>query len=243
MNMRYSFSMVDMFRQCPFKWFLRYAQGVKIEPELTPDHPFKIGHLLHDSIELGLDQAIKNYYGKYPIIDDRHIEEVIKVTKFYKEFIDEIPEGKKEYKLLTDDFIGYIDLVVENEDGTYDIWDFKYSNNVEHYKDSMQLHVYKYYFELLTGKKVKNLKYLFVPKVNLKKDFKTPVFEFRRQLKEELNKVQHQIVNIEYNKNKVVEYFNIIREIEHPDTKLKKNVGHQCYWCDYENMCIKGVIK
>lgn len=241
--MRYSFSMVDLFRQCPFKWFLRYGKKVKIEDDFKPDHPFKIGHLLHDSIELGLDTAINNYYSKFPIIDNPHVEEVIKISKLYPEYINMIPSGENEYKLLTDDFIGYIDLLVKNNDGTYDIWDFKYSNNIDHYKNSMQLHIYKYYFEKITGKKVKNLKYLFVPKVSLKKDFETPSAEFRKQLNEELEKVHPEVVEIKFNSDKVKEYFEIINQIEDPTTKLKKNVGGQCWWCEYEDVCIKSTLK
>ena len=241
--MRYSFSMVDLFRQCPFKWFLRYGKKVKIEDDFKPDHPFKIGHLLHDSIELGLDTAIDNYYSKFPIIDNPHVEEVIKISKLYPEYINMIPSGENEYKLLTDDFIGYIDLLVKNSYGTYDIWDFKYSNNIDHYKNSMQLHVYKYYFEKITGKKVKNLRYLFVPKVSLKKDFETPTAEFRKQLNEELEKVHPEIVDIPYNLDQVKEYFEIINQIEDTSTKLKKKVGGQCWWCEYEDICIKSTIK
>ena len=46
----------------------------------------------------------------------------------------------------------------------YDLYDFKYSNNIYHYKESPQLHLYKYYFETtIPCVKIRNMKFVIVP--------------------------------------------------------------------------------
>ena len=50
---------------------------------------------------------------------------------------------------------------------SYDIYDFKYSNNIDKYMESSQLSVYKYYAEKLLGVKVKHLYFVFLPEYSL----------------------------------------------------------------------------
>ena len=45
--------------------------------------------------------------------------------------------------------MGYVDLIIHNSDETIDVIDFKYSNNVDNYINSKQVHLYKYYLEKL----------------------------------------------------------------------------------------------
>lgn len=241
--MRYSYSNVDTFDQCPFKWFLRYVKGIRFDAELKADNPLLIGTLLHDSIEFGLKKAEKMYYDKFPIIQNEHVEEIIKISHFYDDIMNTLPKGINELKIETEDFLGYVDLVTENEDGTFDIYDFKYSNNVDVYMNKMQLHIYKYYIEKETDMKIKNLKYLFVPKTKLKKKFEQTTEEFRLILQSELDTMNIQVINVEFDSEKVDRYFNIIKKIEAEETKLTKNIGQMCYWCDYENICINSKIK
>lgn len=241
--MLYSYSNVDTYNQCSFRWYLRYIKKIRFEPTLEPDSPLLIGTLLHDSIEFGIDKAEQMYYDKYPIIQNEHIDEVIKVSHFYDDIINILPSGINEYKISTDDFLGYIDLVSKNEDGTYTVWDFKYSNNINIYKKKMQLHIYKYYLEKTTDFKVTKLKYLFVPKTKLKRGFDQDIRDFRKELMVELETMKIKVIEIEFDESQVEKYFNIIEEIESDDVKLTKNVGPLCYWCDYENICINSKIK
>lgn len=240
--MRYSYSNVDTYDQCPMKWYLRYIQGIRFEPKLDADNPLLIGTLLHDAIEYGLAEAEERYYNKYPIIHNEHVDEVIKIIHFYDDIKKILPPGINEYKIETDDFLGYIDLLSLNEDGTYDLWDFKYSNNIDIYMDKMQLHIYKHYIEKTTDMKIKNLKYLFVPKTKLKKDFEESIEDFRLKLKEELKTMEIKVVDVEFDPKQVEKYFSIIEEIESDDVKLTKNVGFQCVWCDYEEICLKSTL-
>ena len=52
--------------------------------------------------------------------------------------------------------------------GQFDLYDFKYSNNIDHYMESRQLHVYKYFFERITGKHIRKMYFVFVPKVQIR---------------------------------------------------------------------------
>ena len=80
-------------------------------------------------------------------------------------------EGQFEVEISNKDFHGFIDYLFPlypSGDGIqwFDIYDFKYSNNVSGYKQSAQLHLYKYFFERDNpGKKIRNLYLVFVPKV------------------------------------------------------------------------------
>ena len=73
------------------------------------------------------------------------------------------------WQIKYNDFIGFIDLLVKVGENTYDLYDFKYSNNVSHYMESPQLHLYKYFYEKQhPGHKIRKLFFLFVPKVNIR---------------------------------------------------------------------------
>ena len=52
-----------------------------------------------------------------------------------------------EYEIKNDEYVGYVDLMIYNSDKTVDVVDFKYSNNVDNYINSKQIHLYKYYLE------------------------------------------------------------------------------------------------
>ena len=39
----------------------------------------------------------------------------------------------QEFRISSNRFIGYADLITKNKDGTVDIFDFKYSNNIQNY--------------------------------------------------------------------------------------------------------------
>lgn len=89
----------------------------------------------------------------FPIIDEGHINEAIKLEYLIPKAKKLLPPGEYEVEIQDDDFIGFIDLLAPAtvfERGVevpnmFDIYDFKYSNNVQHYKESKQLHLYKHF--------------------------------------------------------------------------------------------------
>lgn len=193
-------------------------------------------------IEKSIEEGIKYYYKSFPIINEAHITEAIKLEYWIPKVQELIPPNSNfEVEVKTQDFIGYIDLLVENDDGTFDIYDFKYSNNIDYYSKSPQIHLYKYFFEIQhSNKKVRNLYYLFVPKIDIKQKKNEELIVFWKRLKEELEGSELQIVKVNYNINKISEFFRKIKEIK--ETKeYPKEPSYLCRWCEYEKYCHEGV--
>lgn len=179
---------------------------------------------MHELIQKNKD-AIKQYLMSYPLVTDKHINEAIKLELLSKKALAVLPAtGKYEVTLSNQDYIGFIDMLVKNEDGTFDIWDFKYSNSIENYMKSAQLHLYKYYLEQ-TGRKVKHLRYLFIPKVRLKQKQTESLYDFRQRLKRAINKdYQVTIKEVEYNPNKVIEWLASVKHaLEAKEFLLNEN--------------------
>lgn len=264
--MQFSHSRIDTFVKCPYKFKLRYIDELEMMPNLDAANPLILGHALHTGIEKDIESAIEEYYGAFPIINDKHIDEAIKLEYWIPKVKEMLPSGEHEVLIEDDDFKGFIDLLVkvdEYEDSgaldelnshypggaIYDIYDFKYSNNVKSYLSSAQLHLYKYFFEKLNpGKKIQNMYFVFVPKSALRIKYKNKtnprdetVYEFRQRIVEDLEKRNIQIVEIEYDPEKVIDFLtNGKHAIE--AREFNKNITKLCDWCEYQRYCEKGEI-
>lgn len=255
--MQVSYSRVSCHETCPYQFKLRYVDKLKTLPTDDPQSALVLGHALHTGIEKNVTAAIEEYYGAYPIIDDRHITEAMKLEYLIPKVKAVLPEGEHEVKIETDDFIGFIDLLVPSEyNGTcsgypyedYDIYDFKYSNNVDNYMESAQLHLYKHFFELTNpGKRIRNLYFVFVPKSFLRQKQKNKsnprdetLYEFRNRVMKDLESKEIQIKQVQYDPNKVIEYLIATKHcIE--DSEYTKNPTRLCDWCDYKAFCQEGI--
>lgn len=193
------------------------------------------------ALETNLENARQFYYNQYPIITDRHIEEMIKLEILVpkvKQILEDVSIYSNEVRISNDKFIGIVDLITKNDDGTVDVFDFKYSNNVDNYLESAQLHIYKYFLEQL-GFKVRKLGFIFVPKNKIRQKQTETLYQFRKRLMETTKELEIQIAEIEYDPNKVIEFvFNINTVIE--CNEYPKNPTNLCSWCEYENYCLKG---
>lgn len=209
--MQFSYSRVSTYERNPLEYKLRYLEGLTTLPRYDPEDPLVVGTAMHELIQKNKD-AIKQYLMSYPLVTDKHINEAIKLELLSKKALAVLPStGKYEVTLSNQDYIGFIDMLVKNEDGTFDIWDFKYSNSIENYMKSAQLHLYKYYLEQ-TGRKVKHLRCLFIPKVRLKQKQTESLYDFRQRLKRAINKdYQVTIKEVEYNPNKVIEWLASVK--------------------------------
>lgn len=248
---RLSHSRVECFKKCPYQFKLRYVDKTKTIPNQDPTNALYLGTGIHEGIEKGLKHGIKSYFENYYLINDNHINETIKfeyLIPMVKKYINDLnTKVMFERKIETEDFIGFIDLLTKNEDGTYDIYDFKYSNNIDVYKESSQLHLYKYFLELTTDIKVNKMYFLFVPKVAIRQKYKNKtnkkdeeLYEFRNRIMENLRQKEIQIVEIKYNPNKVIGYLidakHLIAATEYP-----KNPSYLCGWCEYKDYCERGI--
>ena len=190
---------------------MRYCDRIQtIKPD-EADNALFLGTALHTGLEKGVEEAIKEYFMQYPVITDAHINEAIKLEVMIPKAARLIPKGEFEVNISDDDFTGFIDLLAPVTSSTrlggeyqelpnvYDLYDFKYSNNVNHHKDSVQVHLYKYFFEKLNpGKKIRNLFYLCVPKVNIKQKKTETLGQFRQRIQEELTKAAPKLVQVAF---------------------------------------------
>lgn len=247
--MRYSHSSVDCFERCKRKYKMRYLQGITTIPATEPDNPLILGQAVHTGIEKSLEEAIREYCFRFPIITDEHINEIIKfetVIPLAKMAIP--PGGQFEVEIKDDDFHGFIDYLVPAtifERGvelpdTYNLYDFKYSNNVSGYKQSGQLHEYKYFFEKNNpGKKIRNMYFVFIPKVTIRQKKTETLLEFRQRLKEALSGVEVKTVQIEFNIEKVIEFLFGIKEVNE-ETEFPQEKSYLCRYCEFQEFCEKG---
>lgn len=239
--MQASHSRIELFEKCPFKYKVRYVDKILTLPPDNADHALIIGQALHTGLEKGVDAAIKEYFMAYTVITDRHIEEAMKLEYVIPKAALMLPKGEHELKIENEHFKGFIDLITPNEDGTFDLYDFKYSNNVSNYKQSPQLHLYKYFWEKENpGKIIKNMYFLFVPKVSIKQKKTEDLFQFRKRIQSELDNQSPQLVKIEFNYEKVIQFLfqvqNVLEASEFP-----KEPSYLCRYCEYQEYCEKGV--
>ena len=252
---QYGHSAVSTFEQCPFQYKCRYIDNLTPLPTDDAANALVIGTALHRGIETDIDTAINEYFNTYPIIDDLHINEEIKLRHLIPKVKEHLPQGIHEVQVVDTNFIGTLDLLVPIDPevvewgkmpyGTkevFDLYDFKYisQKNQDKYMESRQLHNYKYYWEKKNpGKKIRNMYFVFVPKVQIRQKKTETLLQFRQRLMDELEQVQITHSWIEYDPQKVIDHLELTQAImtceeypKHP-TKL-------CDWCDYKDYCEKG---
>ena len=227
--------------------------------DYEPADALKIGTALHRGIEVDTSTAIQEYFNSYPVISDQHITEAIKLETMIPKVKEVIPEGQHEVFFQYGAFKGTIDLLVPTEDYEvnpttdesgrvvpkveryYDIYDFKYSNNVDRYMESSQLHVYKYFAEKALGIKIRRLYFVFVQKVQIRQKKTEDLNQFRLRLKNTLQDAQVQVKEVSYDANKVMDFMqnqvNILT-----CTDYKKTPSRLCDWCEYKEYCEKQEV-
>lgn len=220
---------------------MRYIYGITTIPPAEPDNALIMGQTVHTGIEKSLEEAIKEYSFSYPIITDEHINEIIKFETVIPLARAAIPPGGAfEVEIADSDFHGFIDYLVPVGDGYFDLYDFKYSNNVSGYKQSNQLHLYKYFWERNNpGKKIRNMYFLFIPKVSIRQKKTETLLDFRQHLKEELAGVEVKTVQIGFNPEKVIEFLFGIKAIKE-EKDFPQNKSYLCRFCEYQENCEKG---
>lgn len=125
-------------------------------------------------------------------------------------------------------------------DNLFDLYDFKYSNNVSGYKQSGQLHEYKYFFEKNNpGKKIRNMFFVFIPKVTIRQKKTETLLEFRQRLKSELSGVEVKVVQIEFNIEKMIEFLFGIKAVNE-ETEFPQEKSYLCRYCEFQEYCEKG---
>ena len=251
------YSAVSTFIQCPYKYKLRYIDNIDMLDDYEPTDALKIGTALHKGIETETDTAIKEYFNSYPVISDLHINESIKLETMIKKVKQVIPDGQHEVFIQDGVFKGTIDLLVpvenpviihtqerDGQEGTvetlsgdwYDLYDFKYSNNVDKYLESSQLHVYKYYAEKTLGIKIRRLYFVFADKVMIRQKKTETLEQFRLRLRSTLDNASVQIKEVSYDAGKVIDFMqNQVKVLTCNDYIKQKS--KLCDFCEYQGYC------
>lgn len=233
---------------------MRYVDGIKTLPDTEATNALILGTALHTGIEEGLEAGLKAYTDAFPIISDAHINEMMKLEYWIPKVREMLPEGIYEHPIVGSDFIGYADLLVPVESletmenalnggkcickyKTFDLYDFKYSSNQKSYMSSGQLHEYKYFIEKVHPEwKIRNMFFVFIPKVSIRQKKTESLMDFRERIKEELKKESVQIVPVEYNPDKVVDFAMNIKTILEAKNYPKEK-SFLCGWCEYQEFC------
>ena len=221
---------------------------IKTIPSDKPDDALILGRALHTGIEKGMEAGIQEYLNAYTIITDAHIHEQIKLEHWIERVREMFPQGEHEVTLCDKDFLGFIDLVVPVSGfrdapipDLYDLYDFKYTTDGRRYGDSEQLHLYKYFFERLNpGKKIRNMGFVIIPKVNVKPIEGETLTEHRTRIQNELAKKEIAILPVEYDSDYVIDFFRGVKGVLEADEYPKKP-NYLCRWCEYDEFCQKGV--
>ncbi len=262
---QFSHSRVECYHQCPYKFKLRYIDKLQTLPNTDPSNALIIGTALHTGIEQDVKTAIDWYYNQFPVISDEHVTEAMKLERVIPMMKECLPVGGEfEVKIEDEDFVGFIDYLVPvtpygleqnqfdeyclNGVEYYDIYDFKYSNNIDRYLQSGQLHEYKYYFEKTNpNKKIRNLYFMFAPKCQLKQKYKNKtnkfdedVQAFRRRCMEWIDQNEVVVEQVEYDPNKVIEFATGIKQVLE-ETEFNKEPSKLCYFCEYRGLCEQGL--
>lgn len=220
---------------------MRYIDKILTLQSDAADNALILGHAIHTGIEKGVNEGVKEYFMAYPIITDNHINEAIKLEYLIPKVQQLLPKGTFELQISDKDFVGFMDLLSPVEPtGTFDLYDFKYSNNAEKYAISRQLHIYKYQFEKLNpGKHIRDMYFVMIPKVNIKQKKDEDLFSFRKRIENELSKTQIELLKIPYNPDKVIEHWILTKRVLET-TDFPKEQSWLCRYCEYEDYCMKG---
>lgn len=235
--MRYSYSNISTFSQCPYQWYLKYKERLKTIPECNADNALWLGLGLHKGIECGVEAGIAEYKSHFNVLTDEIINYTLQLEYQIPRVIALLPEGgEHELEIKTDDFVGYIDYVCGDT-----LYDFKFSNNIDNYLHSPQLSIYKHYLEKVRPDiKIKHLKYVFVPKIQIRQKHKAKppetIVEFRNRLREHLDASEIKVIEVNFNPNSITEFEECCQYLKSVK-KFPKNPTKLCGWCSYKQYC------
>ena len=232
--MRFSYSRVGCFAQCPKKYQFQYVDHLKTIPKQNADNALYLGLALHKGIEeWSVEAAVNEYKSHYNIITDNHINWIMQIEYQLPKVLDILPPGgEHELEVKTPGFIGYVDYVCGNT-----MYDFKYSNNVENYKKSSQLSIYRHYLSLVRPDlHIEHTKFLMVPKVNIRQKKNETIIEFRQRLKENSDATEIKLIEVPYSEESVTQFQEACQILETVD-EFPKNKTRLCAWCDFQSFC------
>ena len=236
--MRYSYSNISTFSQCPYRWKLQYVDRLKTIPDTNADCALWLGLGLHKGIETGsVEAGIEEYKSHFNILTDEHINWITQLEYQIPRVIELLPEGgEHELEIKNERFVGFIDYVCNDT-----LFDFKFSNNIDNYVKSPQLSIYKHYLELIRPDiKIKHLKYVFVPKISIRQKLKAKppetLMEFRQRLQEHLEASEIKIIEVPFDPDSITQFEDCCQRLDTVKS-FPKNETKLCQWCQFRQYC------
>jgi hypothetical protein len=236
--MRFSYSNISTFSQCPYRWYLQYKEKLRTIPETNADNALWLGLGLHKGIETGsAELGVAEYQSHFNVITDDIINYSMQLEYQIPRVIELLPSGgEHELEIKTDDFIGYIDYVHGDT-----LYDFKFSNNIDNYLKSPQLSIYKHYLELVRPDiEINHLKYVFVPKISIRQKLKSKppetIYEFRQRLQEHLAASEIKVIEVNYDNATISQFHQCCQQLKCVKS-FPKNPTKLCGWCPYKEYC------
>lgn len=108
------------------------------------------------------------------------------------------------------------------------------------YANSGQLSEYKYWFEKThPGCHIRNLWFLFVPKVKIRQKKTETLLQFRDRLRDALNEAEPFLSHVDFQPMQIVDFLTATKHMIEA-TDFPKNPNHFCGWCEFEEYCMKG---
>lgn len=232
-SVKFRFSTINQFRHCPYQYLIDpLFDTLKSQ---APNDPLIIGSALHKGIELGYDAAESLYVSSFHEFTNKHENELIKLEYWIQKVRDLLPNGRHEVFMENDFYHGTIDFI----DDDRNMYDFKYSNNIESYLKSDQLHIYKHFYEEITGEKINDLFFVFIPKTFIRQRKDETLGQFRSRLRETLESQEIKLVKIDYDPSRIADFYKTIDEIKNC-TNYEKRISSFCNWCQFLDYCQKG---
>ena len=81
---------------------MQYLDGIGTNDPINSDNALVLGTALHTGIEKDVETAIDQYYMSYPVIDDSHINEAIKLEFLIPKAKAVLPSGEYEVEIKED---------------------------------------------------------------------------------------------------------------------------------------------
>lgn len=234
-------SEIETFNVCPYQYDLKYRQGINTVKDQSANNALYLGTAIHLGAETrDIRAAIKNYYSNYYAISEKHIEEAMKLEYWLKKLIPMLPDDAiHELNWKCEDWTGTADMLVKNENGTYDLYDFKYSNNIESYKKKPQLHIYAHFLTRL-GYPIERMFYVFIPKTFIRRRKTEGDYQFRRRMFSELEKLRIGVIEMTLDTNALEHAFRT-KQMIHASKQFDKKKSRLCEWCEYQKYCERGI--
>lgn len=234
------YSQVDTYLKCPRCYKYKYVDRIKMQRVPKANDPLLIGSTAHLGNETNYKTAEKFYLDSFPLIDNKQINELMKIehwVKLVKEFFNDFEVLYVEYNIETDDYQGQIDVITAStEPGYVDLWDLKYSNNYKNY-DGTQLNIYKKFLEITSNMKVKYLNYLFIPKTFIREKDSETIERFRFRLKKELKTMEIRIIPVQESPQQVKRFAQRVMLMQQDKVFERCTDKKFCDWCEYKKLC------